>query len=505
MNRDDTIERLRARSKPWDVVVIGGGATGAGCCLDAVSRGLDVLLLEKSDFGKGASSRSTKLIHGGVRYLAQGNLRQVRQSLVERGRLIENAPHLVSKQEFIVPCESARDTFYYAAGLKLYDLLSGRLGFGKSKLMSRRKLHQALPNIVAEKAFGGVSYFDGRFDDTKLLLGILRTASNLGAAVVNYAPVKEVIKDSSGKVSGVRFECLESEKEYEVQARVVINATGAFTETVRKLSDAGSGRLLTFSQGTHLVFDGGLLESEKAILVPKTSDGRVLFAIPFYGKTLVGTTDLEVESPLDEPRALEKEIEFILQTCSEYFKEPPVRSDIKSVFAGIRPLVADKNKDTTAKISRGHFIETDKSGMVTITGGKWTTYRRMAEDAVDTAVKSAGLNAAESQTADMPIEDEPEFDTLGLDQELSPDFEWTVADIVKSVRFDMARTVEDVLARRTRILFLDAKEAIRLAPFTSELISSELGRDARWASEQASAFEEFANGYLPTTSQDNQE
>ncbi len=500
MNRENSLNTLRARSEPWDVVIVGGGATGAGCCLDAASRGLNVLLVEKEDFGTGTSSRSTKLIHGGVRYLEQGNLRLVRESLIERGRLFENAPHLIRKQEFVVPCQTLWESAYYTAGLKLYDLLSGKLKLGKSKYLSRRGTLKRLPSLDSDRVSGGVSYFDGQFDDTKLLLSILRTASSTGATILNYAKVKNVLKTQSGKVNGISFECLETGAVFEPMARVVINATGSFTDKIRKLSDADSAGQLTFSQGTHLVFDGELLGSQRALLVPKTSDERVLFAIPFYGKTLVGTTDTPVEGPEPDPRAVDDEIDFLLETCADFFKNPPRKQDIKSVFTGIRPLVSKKDGTPTPKISRRHAIEVDNSGLVTITGGKWTTYRLMAEDTVNIAAKTAGLEVPVTDTANMRLEGDPEFDSIGLTEKLSEEFEWTVADVVKAVRFDMARTVEDVLARRTRILFLDASEAILLAPFISELVASELGRDAGWAKQQTDQFKKIAAGYLPDIS-----
>lgn len=515
MNRAEILSRVAARAEPWDLIVIGGGATGVGCAVDAASRGFDVLLLERSDFGKGTSSRSTKLVHGGVRYLARGNLLLVREALKERGLLRRNAPHLVHNMAFVVPCYSLWQKVYYGAGLKIYGLLSGKYGFGKTKLLSRQETLERLPNISAEKLTGGVLYFDGQFDDTRLLINLVTTAHEQGAAVLNYAQVFSLNKDGRGRVNGVNFQDTLDGTVTEAQAKVVINATGAFCDGVRKMSDAGAKNIVTPSQGIHLVFDRTFLPGEDALMIPKTGDGRVLFAIPWHGHTLVGTTDTPIENIDAEPTAREDEINFVLETAAEYLAKKPRREDILSIFTGIRPLVKSGDAKNTAALSRGHTIEIDNARLLTITGGKWTTYRSMAEDAVNQALKLGGLEERPSKTEGLYIHgfsDESgdlvvygtdaekireiiEEDS-GLAEKLHPSLPYTAAEIVFAVRYEMAQTLEDVLARRTRALFLNAQAAAQMAPTTAAIIAKELGKDEEWAVQQVEEFTQLAARYL---------
>src|SRR5580765_2570722 len=339
MKRAENLERVGNHTEPWDIVVIGGGATGVGCAVDASSRGLDVLLVEQHDFGKGTSSRSTKLVHGGVRYLAQGNIPLVREALKERGILLHNAPHVIHKQAFIVPCYSLWQKVFYGTGLKIYDLLSGKYSFGRSRILSKNETIEGLPNIKTEGLSGGILYFDGQFDDTRLLIDLVRRAHDHGAAVLNYAKVTSLTKNADGQVNGVEFEDVESGEKFSISAKVVINATGAFCDAVRKMSDGGSKPIVTLSQGIHLVFDRKFLPCDNALMIPKTSDGRVLFCIPWLGATLVGTTDTPIDHTDLEPQALEKEIDFILETAGQYLADEPTREDVLSIFVGIRPLV----------------------------------------------------------------------------------------------------------------------------------------------------------------------
>ncbi|MDQ3132808.1 MAG: glycerol-3-phosphate dehydrogenase/oxidase, partial [Acidobacteriota bacterium] len=383
MNRAEMFSRVKSREKFWDFIVIGGGATGVGCAIDAASRGFDVLLLEQSDFGKGTSSRSTKLAHGGVRYLAQGNLSLVRSALRERGVLLKNAPHLVKIQPFIVPVYNLQDKIFYGSGLKIYNLLSGKYGFGKSKILSAAETVENLPNINQKNLRGGIVYFDGQFDDARLLINLAQTAAAQGATLLNYAGVFEISKNSAGKIDGVSFQDAESGAVFEAKAKVVINAAGAFCDSIRKMSAAKSEKIIAPSQGIHLVFDKKFLPGENALMIPKTADGRVLFAIPWHDKTLIGTTDTPIEKVELEPKPLESEIEFVLETVKNYLTNAPRRADITSVFAGIRPLVKNSKTKNTANLSRDHTIEIDEANLLTITGGKWTTYRTMAEDAVN--------------------------------------------------------------------------------------------------------------------------
>lgn len=517
MNRAEMLNLVKRREKAWDFVVIGGGATGAGCALDAAARGFSVLLLEQSDFGKGTSSRSTKLVHGGVRYLAQGNVRLVREALKERRILQRNAAHLVLTQPFVVPVYDVWGKCFYGSGLKIYNLLSGKNGFGKSVIMSPDETIKRLPNINRKNLRGGVVYFDGQFDDARLLINLLQTAAERGAVVLNYARVFKLTKDANGKISGVNYEDAESGEVFEAQAKVVINATGAFCDPIRRLSDINAEKIIAPSQGVHLVFDKKFLPGENALMIPKTSDGRILFAIPWHNKILVGTTDTPTEKTELEPRARETEIEFILAATQDYLTESPRRADVLSVFAGIRPLIKTARTKNTASLARDHRIEIDDAGLLTITGGKWTTYRAMAEDAVNRAIKLADLTAVKSVTENLKIhgstENSAAFDDLAiygsdaaalkkiiaenphLSEKLHANLPSLAAEIVWAARNEMARTVEDVLARRTRALFLNANAAIEMAPKAAHIMASELGKDSNWIDEQISSFKETARRY----------
>jgi glycerol-3-phosphate dehydrogenase len=494
MNRNEILDRVRSREKPWDIVVIGGGATGVGCAVDAASRGYDVLLLEQHDFGKGTSSRSTKLVHGGVRYLAQGNISLVREALKERGILLKNAPHVVHKQAFIVPCYSLWQKIFYGAGLMVYDLLSGKYSFGRSRILSRKVTLERLPNVTGKDLSGGVLYYDGQFDDTRLLIDLVTTAHEKGASVLNYAKVTAIKKDHNGRASGIEFKDAESGEKFDIYAKVIINATGAFCDSVRRMSEQDVENIVTHSQGVHLVFDRKFLPSESALMIPKTSDGRVLFVIPWHGHTLVGTTDTPIVTAELEPKALRAEIDFILETAAKYLAKAPNRNDILSVFAGIRPLVKSSHTKNTASLSRGHTIVIDGSGLLTITGGKWTTYRRMAEDAVDQAAKLAGLENKISTTAELKIH-RTESASNGSEK-LHPDLPYFENDVIRAVREEMAQTIEDVLARRTRALFLNAKAAIEVTPRVAEIMAKESRKDKLWIAGQIQDFNQTAQNYL---------
>ena len=494
MNRDEILDRVRNRTEPWDIVIIGGGATGVGCAVDAASRNLDVLLLEQHDFGKGTSSRSTKLVHGGVRYLALGQIGLVREALKERGILFKNAPHVVRCQSFIVPCYSLWQKIFYGCGLKIYDLLSGKFSFGKSRILSKTETIEHLPTVKTEGLTGGVLYYDGQFDDTRLLINLVATAHDQSGAVLNYAKVSRLTKDASGKISGVEFQNVLSGETFAVPAKAVINATGAFCDTVRTMSNDASKPILTLSQGIHLVFDRKFLPGDSALMIPKTSDGRVLFCIPWHGHTLMGTTDTPINTAVLEPRAIDSEIDFILKTAATYLVQKPTRADILSVFAGIRPLVKSGGTKNTASLSRGHAIEIDASNLLTITGGKWTTYRNMAEDAVDQASKLAGLNAKPSETRVLKIVGTTRNSDI-KNETLHPDLSYTRDDVIRAVRDEMAQTVEDVLARRTRVLFLNAKAAIEMAPTVAEIIAKEMNADRDWIESQLAEFRETAESY----------
>jgi len=518
VNRDESIRRLVARDEPWDMAVIGGGATGIGIAVDAAARGYSVCLVEQSDFGKGTSSRSTKLVHGGVRYLQQGNVSLVMEALTERGILRRNAPHLVHDLAFVVPNYEWWEAPFYGIGMKVYDLLAFRYGFGKSRHLGRDEVLAHIPNLEQHGLRGGILYYDGQFDDARLLINLAQTAEQLGAVLLNYAPVIEMTHDAEGFVDGIVYRDLESGTQHTLRAHCVINATGAFSDTIRQIDDPAAAPIIAPSQGVHLMLERSFLAGDAAIMVPRTSDGRVLFAIPWHGHTLIGTTDTPIQSVSLEPVALEEEIEFILSTASHYLARNPTRADILSVFVGIRPLVKASEAARTAALSREHTILVAKSGLLTIAGGKWTTYRKMAEDCVDHAATLAKLDERPCVTKTLHIhahQQHPEQDdelrfygsdaialrklmtvTPALGRQLDPALPMRAVQVVWAVRHEMARTIDDVLARRTRALFLNARAAIAMALEVAKLMAAELGRDERWQKDQVAQFTAMAQSYL---------
>jgi len=519
MQRESMLRRTRERREPWDIAIIGGGATGVGVAVDAASRGFDVILVEAHDFGKGTSSRSTKLVHGGVRYLEQGNIPLVMSALKERGLLRQNAPHLVHDLAFVVPNYSWWEAPFYGIGLKLYDLLAGKYGFGASKLLTREETLERLPALEPEELRGGVVYYDGQFDDARLLIHLAMTAADQGATLLNYCPATGLLLGEDGYISGLTVRDSETGEELRIPARIVVNATGVFTDSVRRMADPAADQLVVTSQGIHLVFDHSFLKSETALMVPRTSDGRVLFVIPWHGHTVAGTTDTPVDAPSLEPRALDEEIDFILETAARYLTRPPRREDVLAVYVGLRPLVKGEGKTST--LSRDHVIHVDSSGLLTITGGKWTTYRHMAEDCVDHAITLGRLRDEPCRTRalhihgyidalDEPLHEDEPLAIYGADADairaiaaaepalaahLHPDLPYIGAEIVWAAREEMARTVEDALARRTRALFLNAGAAAAMAEPAARLLARELGRDDAWVTAQISEFRALARQY----------
>jgi glycerol-3-phosphate dehydrogenase len=518
MNRPKMMDRALGRLGPWDMLIIGGGATGAGIAVDAASRGYQVLLLEQSDFGKGTSSRSTKLVHGGVRYLEQGNIPLVMEALRERGILRQNAPHLVSDLAFVVPRYDWWEAPFYGLGLKVYDLLAGKYGFGSSQLLSREETLVRLPTIKQEGLRGGIVYYDGQFDDSRLLINLIQTAVDHGATALNYARVTGITKGLDGFIDGAKARDIESGREFQVSANVVINATGAFSDAIRKMADPLVTPMIAPSQGIHLVFDHSFLPGNSAIMVPHTPDGRVMFAIPWHGHTVVGTTDTPIKDVSLEPLPLPEEIDFILETAGRYLHKVPTRNDVLSVFVGIRPLVGNGNTNSTATISRDHTIRIDNSGLLSIAGGKWTTYRRMAEDCVTQAATLARLPEKAAITEHLNIHgfhsDAKQFGDLAvygsdaveikalirdnpqLGERLHPALPYNAAEILWGTRHEMARTVEDALARRTRALFLNAKAACTMAPRVAEVMAQELNCDETWQMDQIQSFRKLARQYM---------
>jgi glycerol-3-phosphate dehydrogenase len=518
MNRPAMLARVNARPTPWDIVVIGGGATGVGVAVDAANRGFDVLLLERMDFGSATSSRSTKLVHGGVRYLEQGNVSLVMEALKERGLLRQNAPHLVHDLGFVVPNYSWWEAPFYGIGMKVYDLLAGKYGFGKSRLLSREETLERLPTIQTDGLRGGVIYYDGQFDDTRLLIHLAATAADQGAVLLNYAPVVEITRGADGFADGVIAIDSESGQRLKVPAHVVVNAAGIFADDVRRLAEPEVQAMIAPSQGIHLVFERGFLRGNTAIMVPHTSDGRVLFAIPWHEHTVVGTTDTPIEEPSYNPLPFEEEVQFILDTAAQYLSRPPQRSDVLSVYVGIRPLVkANGASMKTSSLSRDHTIHVDNSGLLTIVGGKWTTYRHMAEDCVDHAITLGELPDVPSKTHDLKIHGYKQEDSLSslgvygsdadailalaaadqrLGQRLHPALPYIAAEVIWGVREEMARNLDDMLSRRTRALFLNAKAAIEMAPTVAKLMAEELGAGQDWIDQQLQQFDDLARKYL---------
>ncbi|VAX24256.1 Glycerol-3-phosphate dehydrogenase [hydrothermal vent metagenome] len=519
MNRSLLLNKVKDNpDKIWDVIIIGGGATGLGTAVDAASRGFETLLVEQVDFAKGTSSRSTKLVHGGVRYLAQGDLSLVFEALHERGLLFRNAPHLVRNQKFIIPIYEWWEGPFYNIGMKVYDGMAGKLGIGPSEKISKDETLKAIPNLDEKGLLGGVIYYDGQFDDSRLAVNLAQTAIENGAVVLNYAKAVDFTKGNYDLLEGMVFEDMESGKRHTVKGRTLINAAGVFADDVTKLDDPSARPMIQPSQGVHIVLDNSFLQGDSAIMIPNTSDGRVLFAVPWHGKVIVGTTDTPVQTHSLEPRALDEEIEFLISTSSKYLKKDPSRKDILSIFAGLRPLAAPDGDKETKEISRKHVITVSRSGLITVTGGKWTTYRRMAEDVVDKAILVGALEEKECVTKHMAIHgyvknidfSEPLYyygaekgkinelivADKNLVEKIHPKLPYLKAEVVWAVRNEMARTVEDFLARRVRALFLDARASIEAAPFIAELIANELKYDNNWIEKQVKEFTELASGYF---------
>jgi glycerol-3-phosphate dehydrogenase len=515
-SRKEALDALRS-GETFDILVIGGGATGLGVAVDAASRGYRTALVEMHDFAKGTSSRSTKLVHGGVRYLRSGEVGLVRSALRERGLLERNAPHLVRRQPFVIPIYDTFGKTYYGAGLKMYELLSGRLSFGPTNTLSASETRGLVPTIVSAGLRGGVKYFDGQFDDARLAVSLAMTAADHGAAIANYVQVRRILR-RNGRVAGVVALDHESGAEFEVAARATINATGVFTDSIRTLDQPGLAPIVECSSGVHLVLDKAYLPGLHALMVPKTRDGRVLFAVPWLGRVVVGTTDEKRAAPEAEPKPLARELEFLIEHLKHYIDRPLAVADVASVFVGLRPLVNKQGASSTASLSRDHTIVISDSGLVTITGGKWTTYRKMGEDAVDATVRSAGLLKKECRTVSLRLHgapaiarpeqpmsqygtDEAEIEALAagnpeFDRPIHPRLAYRAAEVVWSVRHEMARTVEDILSRRTRALLLDARAAAEAAPLVAALIAAELGKPPGWAESNATAFVELARSHL---------
>lgn len=520
MKRSEQLLKLK-QTLHYDVVIIGGGAGGLGTAVDASTRGLNTVLFEAADFAKGTSSRSTKLAHGGVRYLEQGDISLVREALKERGIMSKNAKHLVKNLSFIIPNYNWWASYFYTIGLKIYDLLAGNLSLGKSEYISKKKTIALLPTVEQKGLQNGVIYHDGQFDDSRMAINLAQTAVENGTCVINYIKVIQLLKDSNHKITGVIIEDQESGEKYEIKGTAIINATGVFTNSIMKMNDKAYKKYVVPSQGIHLVLDKSFLPGEDALMIPKTTDGRVFFIIPYHNKIVIGTTDTLTKSHSLEPIATEEEIKLVLETTQNSLSKKPTRADVLSVFAGLRPLAAPEGKGKiTKEVSRSHKVIVSETGLITITGGKWTTYRKMAEDVVNQAILTHHLPKSICKTEHVSIhgnkkttaldrinhfyvygtditkilklqEDEPE-----LKEKLHPDYDYTLAEVVWAIRHEMARTIDDILARRVRLLFLDARAAIISSEKVAELLAKELGRDEIWKQNQIESFKKLANGFL---------
>lgn len=516
MLRDEMLNRLRNPSQVWDLIIIGGGATGLGCAVDAAARGYKIVLVERSDFAKGTSSRSTKLVHGGLRYLQQGNFSLVIEALKERAILMQNAPHLISRLPLVVPAYHRWEAPWAGIGVKLYDHLAGKQGLGKSRFLSRDETLSLIPTIEGSGLRGGILYYDAQFDDARLAISLAQTALGHGATLINYVNVTGLMKKQE-RVAGVRCKDIESGEAFELIGKAVINACGPFCDALRSMDVANAHPIITPSQGVHIVLPRTFLPGNAAILVPRTSDGRLIFLIPWHDRVMVGTTDTPIDQVSIEPVAKDEEITFLLDYAARYLDRKPHRSDILSVFTGIRPLLGNAHARGTARLSREHCILISGSGLLTVGGGKWTTYRKMAQDTIDQALVVAGLKLKPCLTQNLKIHGFPAHalnfnDACGygcyaaainnlvrqnpdLGAKLDPDLPIIAAQVVLAVRAEMARTVEDVLSRRTRCLLLDAKKSVRIAANVARLMAEQLGFDQAWQQDQVEQYGRLARNY----------
>ena len=514
MNRTKSLKKI-SKKKIWDLVIIGGGSSGLGIAVDSASRGYKTLLIEKYDFSKGTSSRSTKLVHGGVRYLQNGDISLVIEALRERGIMRKNAPHLVRDLSFVIPSYDWWNSPFYGIGLKIYDMMSGKLGLGPSTLLSRDEIIKLIPNVKKDGLKGGVIYHDGQFDDARMAISLAQTAENHGATLINYFGVEDLIKENEMIAGVVARDSIEN-KSYQIMAKGVINATGVFSDSITNLDIKKRKKTIVPSQGVHIVLDKSFLAGNHAIMVPHTTDGRVLFAVPWNNYVIVGTTDTQIEKSNIEPTPLDEEIKFILKNAGSYMKSAPTFKDIKSVFAGLRPLAAPENNEkATKEISRHHKVTVSTSGLISVLGGKWTTYRKMAEDTVNTALSVAGLQERECITHNLTIHGydyssnwENPIHFYGTDIEkienlcsegnisISEKFFISKNQIIWSIRNEMAMTLEDVMARRTRSLFLNARESLKISPKVLEIMAKEMKKNIDWIKDESANFEKVARNYI---------
>lgn len=521
MQREKFIKQIADTNKLWDMVVIGGGSTGLGVTLDAALRGYQVAMFEQSDFAKCTSSSSTKLVHGGVRYLKRGDVALVREASVERGRLRRNAPHLVRKMSFVIPNYTRYEVFLYSLGLILFDIISwGKLRLDRSVPISTRVTTKYLPTIKTDDLRGGVVYHDAQFDDSRLAINLAQSAIEQGAVPLNYMRVIGILHDKKGKVAGVEVKDMETEKVYQVKSKCVVNATGVTVDDIIRMDIPSKNNIVQSSRGVHLVLDNKFLQSKRALMIPDASKGRVLFAVPWHGKVIVGTSDVVSSKYETTPTPLDEDIDFILETAGKYLTPKPERKDVLSMFVGQRPIAAPiKEGQTSREISRSHRVVVSEHNLITVTGGRWITYRRMSEDTVNKIIKlnllpkrmcksrtfkihGYKLNTNFSSHLYVYGSDKPAIKKM-IDNEsmmaalIHLDYKYTVAEVIWATRYEMARTLEDVLSRRVRLLIFDARAAIEAAPVVAQIMADELGRNQQWIDEQVAHFNDIAKNYLP--------
>ena len=515
MNRISNIKSLE-KADQWDIVIIGGGASGLGAAVDSAKRGYKTLLLEKNDFAKGTSSRSTKLVHGGVRYLQNGDISLVIEALKERGIMKKNAPHLVKDMSFVIPFYDWWNSPFYGLGLKVYDMMAGKMGLGPSTLLNKDETIALINNVKKEGLKGGVIYHDGQFDDSRMAITLSLTATDLGATLINYAEVTDLVKEND-LIIGLEVLDRESGEKFTVKTRVVINATGIFSDQIVKMDQPKALPMIRPSQGVHLVLERAFLDGPHAIMIPHTSDGRVLFAVPWHDHVVLGTTDTPIDHADEEPKALEEEITFILSNASQYMTRKPKREDVKSVFAGLRPLAAQQGNSTqTKEVSRHHKVNVSTSGLISVLGGKWTTYRKMGEDTINTAALVGGLKEQKCKTKKLLLHghdentdindplnvygaDRHKIVSMGKPQDnnsLSDKFYISKNLILWGIENEMAIHIEDVLARRVRCLFLDAKETLRIAPKVAEIMAAALNKEDQWIVQELKEFNTITQNYI---------
>ncbi len=501
--------------KKYDVIIIGGGATGAGVAVESITRKYKTILFEEYDFGSGTSSKSTKLVHGGLRYLANLDFHLIYEGLTERHYFIKNAPHLAHEQSYLVPFYTWREKLAYLIAINSYQFLSGCKKIGKIRLLSKQEIINQVPNIKQKNLIGGAIYYDGQFDDTRMLISLIKTFEQKGGHAYNYHKVVDIIKDNNRAIGVKVFNKLTNQEQI-YHAKVIINATGAFSDAILNLDNPQiKHNNIIATQGTHLVFEHQLFPSQHAVVIPKTPDGRIIFILPWQGVSLVGTTDIKLDKPVIEPTATNDEVNFILETLNQYTNKIITHKDIKSIFTGIRPLVKTANAKNNAKISRKHKILYSDSGIITILGGKWTIYRKMGEDAINFAIKHNLLLPSRSVTKNTMLVDathdkldyplsvygtesikiitiQTEINNFDL---IHPALPYYIAEVIYQVRYEKAITIEDVLARRTRALYLNAQAAIESSRLVAEIMAKELKMNQQWIDNQVNSFYQYAKHY----------